>query len=128
MAAVAKAVGVDTLYELVGRKPMLLREVIDHAISGTDRAVAVQDRDDIKEMPAEPDPARKLALDAAAMRVIHARMAPLVLALRDASTTEPKALEVWQEISNRRARTCVSSQSTSATPGGSGTTCPSRKR
>ena len=54
-------------------------------------------------MQAEPDPARKLELYAAAIRAIHARMAPLALALRDASTTEPEALEVWQEITTRRA-------------------------
>ena len=30
-------------------------------------------------------------------------MAPLVLALRDASATEPEAHEVWQTISDRRA-------------------------
>ena len=106
VAAVAKTAGVsvDTVYELVGRKPMLLREVIEQAISGTDRAVAAEDRVYVKEMRAEPDPARKLALYAAAMRAIHARMAPLHLALRDAATTEPDALEVWQEISNRRAQ------------------------
>ncbi len=30
-------------------------------------------------------------------------MAPLFLALRDASSTEPEARQVWQEISERRA-------------------------
>ena len=106
VASVAKAAGVsvDTVYELVGRKPMLLREVIEQAISGTDRAVAAEDRDYVQAMQAEPDPARKLALYAAAMRAIHGRMAPLVLALRDASTTEPEALEVWRQISDRRAQ------------------------
>ena len=105
VGAVAKSAGVsvDTVYQLVGRKPMLLREVIEQAISGTDRAIAAEDREYVKEMRAEADPARKLALYAAAMRAIHARMAPLHLALRDASTTEPEALEVWQDISNRRA-------------------------
>jgi hypothetical protein len=54
-------------------------------------------------MAAEPDPSSKLALYAAALRSIHARLAPLVLALRDAATTEPEAAEVWKEISHRRA-------------------------
>jgi AcrR family transcriptional regulator len=105
VAAVASGadVSVDTVYELVGRKPTLLREVIEQAISGTDRAVAADERDYVKAMQAEPDPARTLDLYAAAMRGVHARMAPLALALRDASTTEPEALEVWQEITNRRA-------------------------
>ena len=105
VAAVANGAGVslDTVYELVGRKPMLLREVIEQAISGTDRAVVAEERDYVQAMQAEPDPARKLELYAAAMRAIHTRMAPLALALRDASTTESEALEVWQQITGRRA-------------------------
>jgi hypothetical protein len=55
-------------------------------------------------MAAEPDPGRKLEIYARAMREINIRMAPLLLALRDAATTEPEAKEVWQEISDRRAR------------------------
>ncbi len=51
----------------------------------------------------EPDPRRKLAIYARATREIHARLAPLLLALRDASTTEPEARAVWDEISERRA-------------------------
>jgi AcrR family transcriptional regulator len=96
-------VHVDTVYELIGRKPVLLRELIEHAISGTDRAVIAEDRDYVQAMLAEPDPARKLAIYAHAMRKIQGRMAPLFLALRDAASTEPEAREVWQEISSRRA-------------------------
>ncbi|MDQ3640914.1 MAG: hypothetical protein M3450_05455 [Actinomycetota bacterium] len=42
MAAIASRAGVhvDTVSQLVGRKPVLLRELIEHALSGTDRAVA----------------------------------------------------------------------------------------
>lgn len=106
VAAVASAAGVsvDTVYELVGRKPLLLREVIEQAISGADRAVAPPDREYVRQMRAAPDPGRKLALYAAAVREIHARMAPLALALRDASTTEAEAQSIWREISDRRAR------------------------
>lgn len=102
--AAAAGVNVDTVYQLVGRKPMLLREVIEQAISGVDHAVTAEERDYVNDIRAEPDPVRKLAVYAAAMREIHGRMAPLSLALRDASTTEPEALEVWQDISDRRAR------------------------
>ena len=37
MAGIANRAGVnvDTVYELVGRKPVLLRELIEQAISGT---------------------------------------------------------------------------------------------
>ena len=106
IADIARAadVHVDTIYQLVGRKPELLRELIERAISGTDRPVDPQDRGYVQAMQAEPDPARKLAIYAGAVRQIQARMAPLLLALRDAATTEPEARQVWREVSERRAR------------------------
>lgn len=97
-------VHVDTIYELVGRKPALLRELIERAISGTDRPVDHQDRGYVQAMNAEPDPRRKLAIYAEAVCRIQARMGPLLLALRDAATTEPEAKQVWQDVSDRRAR------------------------
>jgi hypothetical protein len=96
-------VNTDTVYALVGRKPTLLRELIEQAVSGTDHAVVAEEREHIKAILAEPDPATKLTLYAKAIRRTHARLAPLFLALRDASSTEPEAKEVWQQISDRRA-------------------------
>jgi AcrR family transcriptional regulator len=105
ISEVARAAGVhvDTVYELVGRKPVLLRELIEQAISGTDQAVVAEERNYVRAMLAEPDPARKLTLYAHAMRGIQVRMAPLLLALRDAATTEHDAEVVWRDISDRRA-------------------------
>ena len=105
VAEIAKRAGVhvDTVYELVGRKPVLLRELIEQALSGTDGAVVAEDRDYVKELRAESDPGRKLTIYARAVRQIQARLAPLLLALRDASATEPDAREVWRQISERRA-------------------------
>jgi hypothetical protein len=37
------------------------------------------------------------------VRRILARLAPLFLALRDASTTDPEAAQVWSQIRERRA-------------------------
>jgi len=103
-AVAARAeVNVDTVYELVGRKPVILRELIEQAISGTDRAVAADERNYVKAFQASADPVEKLAIYARAVRDIQGRMAPLHLALRDASTTEPEAAEVWHQISERRA-------------------------
>jgi AcrR family transcriptional regulator len=105
VAAIARGaeVHVDTLYALVGRKPEILRELIELAISGEDRPLAPEERDYVQRMSVEPDPVARLAIYAAAMRSIQARMAPLFLALRDASSTDPEAKAVWQEISDRRA-------------------------
>jgi AcrR family transcriptional regulator len=96
-------VHVDTIYELVGRKPLILRELVEQAISGAGRPLDPLERDYVQQMRAEPDAGRKLEIYAAAMRGIHARLAPLFLALRDASSTDPPAAEVWKEISQRRA-------------------------
>ena len=94
---------VDTVYELVGRKPLLLRELIEQAISGTDRAVAAEERDYVRAIKQQPDARGKLALYARAVRKIQGRVAPLLMALRDAAATEPEAQHVWLDISNRRA-------------------------
>jgi AcrR family transcriptional regulator len=96
-------VHVDTLYALVGRKPEILRELIEMAISGTGRPLAPEERDYVQRMQAEAGPARQLEIYAGAIAAIQARMAPLFLALRDAASTEPEARQVWHEISERRA-------------------------
>jgi AcrR family transcriptional regulator len=97
-------VHVDTIYALVGRKPAVLRALIERAISGGTGAVAPEDRDYVKAMRDEPDPATKLAIYAGAITRIQTRLAPLLLALRDAASTEPEARQVWNEINDRRAR------------------------
>jgi AcrR family transcriptional regulator len=103
-AVAARAdVNVDTIYGLVGRKPVILRELIEQAISGTHHAVVAEERDYVKAIRAEPDPVKKLAIYARAVRTIHQRMAPLFLALREAASTEPEARAVWHEIDERRA-------------------------
>ncbi len=96
-------VHIDTIYELVGRKPVILRELVERAISGTDRPLDPLERDYVQQITAEPDAGGKLDLYAAAMRRILARLAPLFLALRDASATDPEAAQVWSQISERRA-------------------------
>lgn len=106
VAEVARRAGVhiDTVYTLVGRKPVILHELVEQAISGTDHAVDPLEREYVQQMRAEPDAGHKLDLYAAAMRRIHERLAPLFLALRDAGRADPEAGRVWTEISERRAR------------------------
>ena len=94
---------VDTVYELAGRKPMLLRELVEEAISGTDHPVAAEQRRYVKAIRAEPDPGRKLEIYARAVRRIQERMAPLFMALHDLASTDAEAKDVWDSISQRRA-------------------------
>ncbi len=93
----------DTVYALVGRKPVILRELVEQAISGTDRAVPAEERDYVVAIRESTDAREMLRIYAGAIGTIHRRMAPLFLALRDAAATEPEAAEVWHDISSRRA-------------------------
>ena len=96
-------VNTDTVYELVGRKPAVLRQLIEEAISGTDHPVAAEQRDYVLAIRAESDPGRKIEIYAQALRRIQERMAPLFLALRDLAGTDAEAKQVWEAISRRRA-------------------------
>lgn len=102
--AAAAQVHVDTVYALVGRKGEIVRELIELALSGSDRAVPATDRPYATAIRAEPDPANKLALYAAATTDMLARVAPLFAALRDAAGADASAAEIWRQFSDRRAR------------------------
>ncbi len=52
---------------------------------------------------AEPDPRRKLAIYAGAVRRTQQRLAPLFRVIREAVPSEPEVAAVWKEISDRRA-------------------------
>ncbi len=106
MASVAAnaSVSIDTVYELVGRKPTLLRELVEEAISGADHPMDAEERAYVKEMAAETDPRAKLEIYTRALRRIHERLAPLFLVLRDASPAAPEALGAWDDVSRRRAK------------------------
>jgi AcrR family transcriptional regulator len=96
-------VSVDTVYATVGRKPALLRELVETAISGTDRAVPAEQRDYVRRMRSTTGAAEKLAVYATAIAEIQRRLAPVFLALRDAAVTDAECAALWAEIAHRRA-------------------------
>jgi len=96
-------VAVDTVYAACGRKPEILRVLIERAISGSDEAIPALQRDYVRAMQAEPDPRRKLIHYARAMREIQGRLAPLVRVLREAAPSDDSLRALWAEISQRRA-------------------------
>ncbi|MDQ6672673.1 MAG: TetR/AcrR family transcriptional regulator [Chloroflexota bacterium] len=106
MAEIAAQAGValDTVYAAVGRKPTLFRLLIESAISGTDEAVPAEQRDYVREIQATPAAAGKLEVYAQSVRVIHARLAPLLRVLQAAAPAEPELADVWREIAERRVR------------------------
>jgi AcrR family transcriptional regulator len=97
-------VAVDTVYATVGRKPALLRAVLEGAISGADHAVAPEDREYVRNVRAETSAQGKIAAYVAGLVDVQLRLAPIYLALRDSASTDPESTALWREISERRAR------------------------
>lgn len=96
-------VNVDTLYASVGRKPVLLREVVETAISGTDRAVPAERRGYVEAVRAASGARTKIGLYAAAVAEMGPRTAPILTALRDAAGRDPQCARLRTEITRRRA-------------------------
>ena len=97
-------VAVDTVYATVGRKPALLRLVLETAISGTDEAVPAQQRDYVARVRAATTARDKISAYVDGLVQAQARLAPVYLALRDAGATDADSAALWQEIAQRRAR------------------------
>jgi AcrR family transcriptional regulator len=105
MPAIAQAAGIalDTVYASVGKKPALFALLIETALSGTDIAIPGEERDYVRAIRAEANPAQKLAIYAAALRGIQARLAPLFRVLQQAAPLDPSLGELWKRIAERRA-------------------------
>lgn len=97
-------VSVDTVYATVGRKPALLRELVETALSGTDVPVPGEQRDYVARMRAAATAAEALTIYAGAITGIQQRLAAVFLALRDAAITDSSCADLWTEIAQRRAR------------------------
>jgi AcrR family transcriptional regulator len=96
-------VAVDTIYATIGRKPALMRELVESAISGTDHAVPARERDYVQRTMQAPTARAKFTAYAHGLVAIHRRLAPIFLSLRDAAAHDPDCAALWKEISDRRA-------------------------
>jgi AcrR family transcriptional regulator len=105
VAAIAARAGVavDTLYAAVGRKPVILRQLLETALSGTDDEVPALQRDYVRRVRAAPSAAEKVALYASAVAEVGVRLAPVQLALAEAALTDPECAALRSEINARRA-------------------------
>lgn len=101
--AAAAGVAVDTVYASVGRKPEVMRALMETAISGTDDAVPAEERDYVHRIRAATTAREKLAVYADAVAAIGARMAPVHRALREAALADADCAALRDEISARRA-------------------------
>jgi AcrR family transcriptional regulator len=96
-------VAVDTVYATIGRKPAVLRQVLETALSGTDEVVPAEHRDYVTRVRASPTARGKITEYVTGLVAVQARLAPVFLALRDAAMSDPESAANWRAIANRRA-------------------------
>src|SRR6195952_3338972 len=101
--AAAAGVSIDTVYATVGRKPAILRELVETSISGSDHAISAEQRDYVTRIRQVATAGEKITIYANAITAIQQRMAPVFLALRDAAATDRECAALWTEIAERRA-------------------------
>jgi len=94
-------VAVDTVYTTVGRKPALLREVLETAISGADVAVPADEREYVARVRAAASARDKITAYVTGLVDVQRRLAPVFLALRDAAGGDPESAALWREIAER---------------------------
>ncbi|AXT84843.1 TetR/AcrR family transcriptional regulator [Aeromicrobium sp. A1-2] len=97
-------VNVDTIYQAIGRKPDLMRELVETSLSGRAVAVPARQREYVRLIREAPAATDKIDIYARAITDIHERMAPIFIALRDAASTDEPCRALWRDISARRAR------------------------
>ncbi len=100
--ASAAGVSLDTVYASVGRKPQVMVQLMERAISGTSEAVPAEERDYVRQIHAAATAADKIAVYAGALGQVQPRLAPLVDALHQAAATDPTCATLWRSIAERR--------------------------
>jgi len=98
--AAASGVVVETVYRVFGTKAGLFRAVVEALLAGgAARAERpVEERDAIRALIEEPDPARQVAMYAGTQPGIHRRAGPILRALRDAKAGDPELARLWAEM------------------------------
>ena len=95
---------VDTVYATIGKKPDVLREVLETSLSGTDTAVPAEQRDYVRDVRAAHSATAKIRAYVSGLVKLQPRLAPIVLAVRDAGASDPDSAQQWQRIAERRAQ------------------------
>lgn len=103
-AVAARAnVAVDTVYASVGRKPDLVRAVIDMVLGSSDEPIPAEQRDYVRRIQAASTAREKLRTYADALTHLLPVIAPLQQALRQAGQTDEHCARAWRELVDRRA-------------------------
>jgi AcrR family transcriptional regulator len=96
--AAGAGVSVETVYGYFGTKAGLLKELLDVTVAGDDAPIPVPDRAPAQAVEATPDGRTKLALYAAFLATVQARLAPLYLIIRGAAEGDKDAADLWAEL------------------------------
>ena len=103
--AAEAGVSVPTVELLFGTKSRVLKAAIDVAIAGDDESVAVLDRDWTEAAMAAPTAEELLSIVAGVIGAAQVRSAGLVLAVLEASSTDPELGRLSTEMITQRAKT-----------------------
>jgi AcrR family transcriptional regulator len=101
--AARAGVSLDTVYAAAGRKPQIMLELVEQAISGQDHAVPAEARDYVQAVRRATGARAKIEIYAAALAAVLPRLAPLVQVLREAAPADADCARLWQGIADRRA-------------------------
>jgi AcrR family transcriptional regulator len=106
MQAIADAAGVhvQTIYLAFGNKPAVLSEAAAVLVAGEeeDAATPPEHRRWVRELFAEPDPRRQLALYARHMTAVAGRFQQLRTVIRGAALSDPELAAFWVHIEQGR--------------------------
>ncbi len=100
--AAGAGVSVETVYGYFGTKAGLLKELLDVTVAGDDAPVPVPERAPIQAVRAAPDGRAKLALYAAFLATVQARLVPLFLVIRGAAGADQDAADLWAGLGAQR--------------------------
>lgn len=100
MEAIAAAAGVSpkTVYVAFETKSGLLRSLWNFLLRGDEEGPPVAQRAWYREVLEEPDPARKLRLNARNSRAVKSRIGGLLEVIRSAASTDPEIAALWSRI------------------------------
>lgn len=100
--AAQASVAVQTVYFHFTNKRTVLKEVADVAAVGDDQPVALLDRPWVKQMRAEPDSSRVVAVWLHQSAVIFSRVVPILRIVRDAASSDPDMAAQWETNQQQR--------------------------
>ncbi len=126
IAAIAQQAGVavDTIYATIGRKPALMREVVESAISGTDHPLPAQERGYVQRTIAAPTAGQKFAVYAEGLVAARPGWPPPSWLCATLPRTTPSVPRCGPRSASAARATCCASPRTCAAPAKSAPTSP----